>query len=237
MQSILCFSLFLGCDGPRVEKQKKIWQRSGDTAADNEIQLNPKPSFPPATAPIPTGTFKPDVTMPALIGKWKGPCINASKVQKTEILFSGNQVIFTVDLFAKKNCDRLSHTLIIYSTFSTQNIQRSDIFGIDFKLAKIGLTPRTKDSAGESSDLELYGIKNWEVNKESDVTGKRESSEDEALPAAGQILYDVFRIQNNILVFALASLNFDVRLRTIELNGTTSEKRPRAINDAVSFTQ
>ena len=237
MQFILLILLLVSCDGPREEKRKKIWKKSSETPTDTETKLAPPPN-PTKNPNLPPAQPS---KIPQLTGLWKSGCLMVKKTsdkgivtqkfQKTQIQFSNDTALHVTDLYKSKDCVGLSYTIFVYSKVATSLSHLStEFFNMDLTLVKIELVPRTQNDADEAVDVDLYGLKTWDKNMPTEITGRRESADQEPLPNPGRVLYDIFNVQNQILRFGL-SANFV----GTNSDGQTPEKRPRAINDDVQF--
>lgn len=245
-------SLF-SCGGHREEKRQKILGNDTPVDANDNTQstsekdldktnLNPKKTPPKIEKPKDAKIV--EIELPSLEGKWqanceltnKNPADNIQTTQKQLIKFSGDQVIFATDLFAKANCVAQELSIWVTSTYKIlPSTDGGETFPAEFMLVKIELIPRSAGKVDEFTDAEPYNLKNWQLNVAKDITGLKEGDNKDPLPHAGKTLYDVISLVNAKVAFALASAGLNAKPADAAFDGSTADKRPKQPNIDILF--
>ncbi len=164
-----------------------------------------------------------------MLGKWSQECHDEleagnreSKSHITQANFSEKQLNFQSTFFKRRGCraSALSYEGIFkYTTTSEPLIQ------IDYIVEEISVTPLTKADAQRLKESHFCGIKDWQPDLATKVTGLRCFDTEPPFPEKGAPLYDVYEISDGKLFLGLSSL-ISHKASSKVFDGSSPEKRP-----------
>lgn len=140
----------------------------------------------------------------------------------TTTLLSGNTISGVSESFSDSSCETRTNIVTVTGNIALVEVATpAEVEGIDIEYTSATMTLYGARSVTESNDQEFFGYSDWEAGTPKDIFGRSILEGADPFFGSGQTLHTLIDLVDNKLCFGEV---------TDELDGSTAEKRPVAVD-------